>query len=82
MYRIMLVDDETNILSALKRALLTIPIDDLDGDGPEIETSTSAGEAPSRLPSRNSRASSGSSSIGCCLACGKAGSGVPGSCTI
>jgi response regulator RpfG family c-di-GMP phosphodiesterase len=49
MYRIMLVDDEINILSALKRALLTIPIDDLDGDRPEIETFTSARQAIGRI---------------------------------
>ena len=53
MYRIMLVDDEINILSALKRALLTIPIDDLDGDRPEIETFTSAREALSRMGSKH-----------------------------
>jgi DNA-binding NtrC family response regulator len=53
MYRIMLVDDETNILSALKRALLTIPIDDLDGDRPEIETFASAREALARMGSKH-----------------------------
>jgi two-component system probable response regulator PhcQ len=49
MYRIMLVDDEINILSALKRAMLTIPFDDLDGDRPEIETFTSARQALARI---------------------------------
>ena len=49
MYRIMLVDDEINILSALKRALLTIPFDELDGDRPEIETFTSARQALARI---------------------------------
>jgi DNA-binding NtrC family response regulator len=49
MYRIMLVDDEINILSALKRALLTVPFDDLDGDRPEIETFTSARQALGRI---------------------------------
>lgn len=49
MYRIMLVDDEINVLSALKRALMTIPIDDLDGDRPEIETFISARDALARI---------------------------------
>jgi len=49
MYRIMLVDDEMNILSALKRALLTIPFDDLDGERPEIETFVSARQALARI---------------------------------
>lgn len=49
MYRIMLVDDEINILSALKRALLTIPFDDLDGERPEIETFVSARQALARI---------------------------------
>jgi DNA-binding NtrC family response regulator len=49
MYRIILVDDEINILSALKRALLTIPFDDLDGERPEIETFVSAPQALARI---------------------------------
>jgi response regulator RpfG family c-di-GMP phosphodiesterase len=49
MYRIILVDDEINILSSLKRALLTIPFDDLDGDRPEIETFISARQALARI---------------------------------
>lgn len=52
MYRIMLVDDEINILSALKRALLTIPFDDLDGERPEIETYVSARQALARIASK------------------------------
>jgi DNA-binding NtrC family response regulator len=52
MYRIMLVDDEINILSALKRALLTIPFDDLDGERPEIETFVSASQALARIRSK------------------------------
>jgi DNA-binding NtrC family response regulator len=52
MYRIMLVDDEINVLSALKRAMLTIPFDELDGERPEIEVFVSAGEALSRITSK------------------------------
>ncbi|MDR3387871.1 MAG: response regulator [Rudaea sp.] len=51
MYRIMLVDDEPNILSALKRVLATIPVDTLDGEKPEIETFTSTDEALIRASS-------------------------------
>jgi DNA-binding NtrC family response regulator len=53
MYRIMLVDDEINILSALKRALLTIPFDDLDGERPEIETFVSAKQALTRIGAKS-----------------------------
>ena len=52
MYRIMLVDDEINVLSALKRALLTIPFDELDGDRPEIETFSSASDALQRIANK------------------------------
>lgn len=52
MYRIMLVDDEINVLSALKRALLTIPFEDLDGERPEIETFVSAKQALARLATK------------------------------
>ena len=52
MYRILLVDDEINILSALKRALMTIPIDELDGERPEIETFVSAKQALARIRSK------------------------------
>jgi two-component system probable response regulator PhcQ len=49
MYRILLVDDEPNILSALKRVLSTIPSDMLDGEKPEIETFSSTEEALVRI---------------------------------
>ncbi|HZP67446.1 MAG TPA: response regulator [Rudaea sp.] len=49
MYRILLVDDEANVLSALRRVLTTIPVDDLDGERPEIETYTSVLEALKRV---------------------------------
>lgn len=49
MYRIMLVDDEINVLTALKRSLLRIPIDELDGDRPDIETFISARQAIARV---------------------------------
>ena len=45
MYRIMLVDDEANMLSALRRVLSTLPSEELDGERPEIETFTSVHEA-------------------------------------
>lgn len=41
MYRVMLVDDEPNILSALRRSLAEIDADDLDGDTLAFETFTS-----------------------------------------
>lgn len=49
MYRILLIDDELNVLSALKRVLTRIDIDELDGDRPEIETFTSARQALGRI---------------------------------
>ena len=49
MYRIMLVDDEINILTALKRSLQRIPVDELDGDRPDIETFISARQAIARV---------------------------------
>ena len=49
MYRILLVDDEINVLSALKRALSRIGVDELDGDRPEIETFVSARHALARM---------------------------------
>jgi response regulator RpfG family c-di-GMP phosphodiesterase len=52
MYRILLLDDEINVLSALKRSLLAIPYDELDGDRPEIETFVSAQQALARIASR------------------------------
>ena len=49
MYRILLVDDEINVLSALKRVLSRIDIDELDGERPEVETFVSARQALSRI---------------------------------
>ena len=49
MYRIVLVDDEANILSALRRVLSTISVDELDGETPAIETFTSVREALNRI---------------------------------
>lgn len=45
MYRILLVDDDPNILSTLTRVLTSIPIADLDGERPQIESFLSASEA-------------------------------------
>jgi DNA-binding NtrC family response regulator len=52
MYRIMLVDDEINVLSALKRSLQRIAFDELDGERPEIETFISARQALARVHAR------------------------------
>jgi len=49
MYRILLVDDEINILSALKRSLQRIEFDELDSERPEIETFVSARQALARI---------------------------------
>lgn len=49
MYRIMLVDDEINVLSALRRVISAIPIEDLDNEPAEIETYTSAEKALQRI---------------------------------
>jgi DNA-binding NtrC family response regulator len=49
MYRILLVDDEINILSSLKRSLQRIEFDELDGERPEIETFVSARQALARV---------------------------------
>jgi two-component system probable response regulator PhcQ len=51
MYRIILVDDEVNVLSALKRALAAIPVAELDGERPSIETYSSVHEALNRINS-------------------------------
>jgi DNA-binding NtrC family response regulator len=48
MYRIMLVDDEANVLAAVRRVLATLPPEQLDGERPEIETYTSPEEALKR----------------------------------
>jgi response regulator RpfG family c-di-GMP phosphodiesterase len=52
MYRILLLDDEINVLSALKRVLMAIEYDELDGERPEIETFVSAQQALARIGSR------------------------------
>ena len=49
MYRILLVDDEINILSALKRSKPRIEFDELEGERPEIETFISARQALARV---------------------------------
>jgi YesN/AraC family two-component response regulator len=49
MYRIVLVDDEVNVLSALKRTLSSIPLEELDGERPVIETYSSVHEALNRI---------------------------------
>jgi len=49
MYRILLVDDEINVLSALKRSLQRIEFEELDSERPEIETFVSARQALARL---------------------------------
>jgi DNA-binding NtrC family response regulator len=51
MYRILIVDDEPNIVSALKRALTGIPAEKLDGERAEIEGFTSAQAALIRVAS-------------------------------
>lgn len=48
MYRILLVDDEPNVLSAMRRELTSIPASRLDGDKPEIEMYTSVADALNR----------------------------------
>lgn len=48
MYRILLVDDEPHILSALRRSLAAIDADDLDGDALNFETFTSPEAAIAR----------------------------------
>ena len=48
MYRIMLVDDEPNILAALRRALAMIGPDELDGNRPIIEWFSTGDEALKR----------------------------------
>ena len=51
MYRIVLVDDEVNVLSALKRVLSSIPVEELDGERPVVETFVSVHEALTRISS-------------------------------
>ena len=49
MYRILLVDDEPNILNALRRCLSGIDVSELDGDALKLETFTSPEEAIERM---------------------------------
>ena len=49
MYRILLVDDEPNVLSALKRVISTIPAEDLDCEPAQIELFTSVHAALERI---------------------------------
>lgn len=48
MYRILLVDDEPNILAALRRCLASIDVDDLDGEALKVEAFTSPEQALER----------------------------------
>ena len=48
MYRILLIDDEPNILSALRRCLAAIDVSQLDGEAIKIETFTSPEKAIER----------------------------------
>jgi two-component system, probable response regulator PhcQ len=48
MYRILLIDDEPNILSALRRCLAAIDVSQLDGEALKIETFTSPEAAVER----------------------------------
>src|SRR6187551_2850012 len=48
MYRILLVDDEPNILSALRRCLASIDVGELDGDALKVEAFTSPEQALER----------------------------------
>lgn len=49
MYRIVLVDDEVNVLAALKRSLSTITPAEFDGERPAMETFASVHEALNRI---------------------------------
>jgi len=48
MYRILLVDDEPNILSALRRCLASIDVGELDGEALKVEVFTSPEQALER----------------------------------
>ncbi|MBA8889854.1 CheY-like chemotaxis protein [Dokdonella fugitiva] len=48
MYRILLVDDEPNILSALRRCLASIDVGELDGEALKVEAFTSPEQALER----------------------------------
>jgi response regulator RpfG family c-di-GMP phosphodiesterase len=50
-YRVLLVDDEANVLNALRRCLSFINIDMLGGEGIQVETHVSAEQALDRMES-------------------------------
>jgi response regulator RpfG family c-di-GMP phosphodiesterase len=50
-YRVLLVDDEPNVLNALRRCLSFINVDMLGGEGMRVETFSSADQALARLES-------------------------------
>lgn len=52
-YRVLLVDDEPNVLNALRRCLSFINVDMLGGEGLRVETLTSASQALERLESED-----------------------------
>jgi two-component system, probable response regulator PhcQ len=52
-YRVMLVDDEPNVLNALRRCLSFINTDMLGGEGLRVETFSSAEQALQRLESED-----------------------------
>ena len=52
-YRVMLVDDEPNVLNALRRCLSFINVDMLGGEGLRVETFASAEQALERLESED-----------------------------
>jgi DNA-binding NtrC family response regulator len=53
MYRFLLVDDERQILSVLRRVLASIPVSELDGEHPEVEVFSSATQALRRADEVN-----------------------------
>jgi two-component system, probable response regulator PhcQ len=52
-YRVLLVDDEPNVLNALRRCLSFINVDMLGGEGLRVETYSSAEQALERLESED-----------------------------
>lgn len=52
-YRVLLVDDEANVLNALRRCLSFISIDMLGGEGIQVETYASAEQALGRMESED-----------------------------
>lgn len=53
MYRVLVVDDEANILSAVRRVLASIPVDQLDGERLTVDTSQDPREALERCNEEN-----------------------------